>query len=188
MISFLQGKVFQKNEKDITLLVNNIGYKIFLNEIFLNELKLEQETQFFIHTHIKDDAFDLYGFRSMDELEFFTQLLSVSGVGPKSAVNILGLAKLSDLKNAITSGDPSILQKVSGIGKKTAERLVVELKEKMSVDLADTFVFSDDNNQVIEALKSLGYKEKDIKELVKDLKLEGSLADKVKLILRSINK
>mgnify|MGYP004007013055 FL=1 len=187
MISFLQGKIFQKNERNITLLVNNIGYKIFLNQLFLSELKLEQEARFFFYTHIKDDAFDLYGFRNTDELEFFIQLLSVSGVGPKSAVNILGLAKLNDLKKAITSGDPSILQKVAGIGKKTAERLVVELKEKIITDLSEAFILGDDDNQVVEALVSLGYKEKDIKVLIKDLKLEGSLADQVKMTLRSIN-
>jgi Holliday junction DNA helicase RuvA len=131
---------------------------------------------------------DLYGFKSVEEMDFFQQLISVSGVGPKSALNILGLAKLDDLKMAITSGDPTILQQVSGIGKKTAERLVVELKEKIITDISDNFTFNSEGNQVVEALTSLGYKEKDVKELVKDLKLEGDLATMVRSALQAMNK
>ena len=81
--------------------------------------------------------FDLYGFSKEEEMDFFKKVISVSGVGPKSALNILGLTSVEDLKRAIASEDPSLLQKVSGIGKKTAERLVVELKEKFIVDLSE---------------------------------------------------
>lgn len=188
MISFLQGKILLKNEKDIILMVNQIGYRVSLSPIFLEQLKEEQELKLFIHTHVKEDLLDLYGFKTIEELDFFKQLISVSGVGPKSAVNILGLAKLDDLKKAITSGDPSILRQVSGIGKKTAERLVVELKEKIITDISEEFVFNKDDKQVVEALVSLGYKEKDVRDLIKDLEFEGDLASRVKTALQSMNK
>ena len=129
---------------------------------------------------------DLYGFKTLDELEFFKQLISVSGVGPKSAINVLGLAPMNQLKKAITSGDPTILQQVSGIGKKTAERLVVELKEKIITDLSDQDFSNNEDVQVKEALVSLGYREQEARAAIKDLKLEGDLAAKVKAALQAI--
>ena len=188
MIAFLQGQVLSKTTKGIILLVNQIGYHVFLTPNYLEEINNDQELKLFIHTNVKEDALDLYGFRSVEELEFFQQLISVSGVGPKSAINILGLAKLEQLKKAITSGDPSILQQVSGIGKKTAERLVVELKEKIISNLSEQINLTSEDGQVIEALVSLGYKESEAKGLIKDLKLEGDLVTRVKAALQAINK
>ncbi|MCB9803077.1 Holliday junction branch migration protein RuvA [Candidatus Nomurabacteria bacterium] len=189
MIAYLEGLVFKKNNKNLILLVNNIGYLVSLSVKDLEVLKLEQKLSLFIHTHVKEDALDLYGFLKQEQLEFFQQLISVSGVGPKSALNIISLASLEDLKKAITSGDPSILQQVSGIGKKTAERLVVELKEKIITDLSVGFeqkLIGD--QQLIEALLSLGYKEREIREALNIIKPEGELGEKVKQTLKFLAK
>lgn len=191
MISFLQGQVFKKNNKGIVLLVNNIGYRVFLSSKDLENINLQQELELFIHTHVKEDLLDLYGFSKEDSLEFFQQLISVSGVGPKSALNIISLAPLDDLKKAITSGDPGILQQVSGIGKKTAERLVVELKEKIITNLSEEFdqqMFGD--QQLISALTSLGYKEKEIRDVLQEIKLDpaAELGLKLKEVLKFLAK
>ena len=158
MISFLRGKVSYKLKNKIILELNNLGYSVFIGDNFLNDLKIGEEAEIFTYQHIKEDIFDLYGFKTLEELEFFELLLSVSGIGPKSALGVLSMAKLGDIKQSIIAGDSNLLTKVSGIGKKTAERVVLELKDKLfklgvsKLSLDDCF-FSDE----IEALVGLGY-------------------------------
>lgn len=160
MIAYLKGKIIHKGSGIIILENNNIGYKVFLGEEFFNSISLDEEREIFIYQQIKEDANDLYGFRSISDLELFELLISVSGVGPKSALGILNLAGGADIKEAILSGDSASLTKVSGIGKKTAERLVLELKTRVAkLDggkelLNSTVSFGADE---IDALISLGY-------------------------------
>lgn len=160
MISYLKGKIIHKGNGIIILENNNIGYKVFLGEEFFNSIFFNEEREIFIYQQIKEDANDLYGFRNFSDLELFELLISVSGVGPKSALGILNLAGGADIKEAILSGDSASLTKVSGIGKKTAERLVLELKTKVAkLDggkelLNSTVSFGADE---IDALISLGY-------------------------------
>jgi len=189
MIAYLKGKIIQKLPKSVILLTDNIGYEVFLSLKNWESSGLDLEAEYYIHSYIKEDAFDLYGFASVEELDFFKKLISVSGVGPKSALNVLGLANIDELKRAITSGDSSVLQKVSGIGKKTAERIVVELKEKFIVDLSAIDLKADDNSQVVEALVSLGYKQLEAQEIIQHLSKEkADLATKIKQALQIINK
>lgn len=189
MIAYLQGKILEKKNKSVVLIANNVGYEIFLSQKNLETVGVDLEKQYYIHSYIKEDAFDLYGFESSEELRLFQKLISVSGVGPKSALNVLSIATVSDLKKAIGSGDSQILQQVSGIGKKTAERLVVELKEKFINDMSEIEMIGGDQKQVIEALASLGYKEVEIRDIIKDLPAgEGDLASKIKQALKLLNK
>jgi Holliday junction DNA helicase RuvA len=160
MIAFLRGQVTTKTLNYFILEVANIGYAVFAAENFLNDLKIGEEREVFIHHQIKEDASDLYGFNSFAELELFEMLISVSGVGPKSALGVLNMAAAGDIKEAIIRGDADLLTKVSGIGKKTAERLVLELKTKI-IRLGGTIAalnsaisFGADE---LDALISLGY-------------------------------
>jgi len=189
MIAYIKGKIIEKLSKSVVLVTGDIGYEVFLSLKNLETVKVNDEKEFFIHSYIKEDALDLYGFLSLEELDFFKKLISVSGVGPKSALNVLALAEVDTLKRAITSGDSSLLQQVSGIGKKTAERLVVELKEKFIVALSEAVINIHDNKQVVEALVSLGYKTLEAQNIIKDLPAEESdLATKIKQALQLINK
>lgn len=159
MISFLRGKVSYKLKNKIILELNNIGYSVFIGDNFLNDLKIGEETEIFTYQQVKEDIFDLYGFKTLEELDFFELLLSISGIGPKSALGVLSMAKLDDIKQSIMVGDSNLLTKVSGIGKKTAERVVLELKDKLfkmggSYNLSSNNCFSGDE---IEALVGLGY-------------------------------
>ena len=159
MISFLRGKVSYKLKNKIILELNNIGYSVFIGDNFLNDLKIGEEIEIFTYQQVKEDIFDLYGFKTLEELDFFELLLSISGIGPKSALGVLSMAKLDDIKQSIMIGDSNLLTKVSGIGKKTAERVVLELKDKIlkmggTYDLSTNNYFSGDE---IEALVGLGY-------------------------------
>lgn len=159
MISYLKGVVSYKLKSKVIIEVNNIGYSVFINENFLNDLKIGEETQIFTFQNVKEDALDLYGFKTLEELEFFELLISISGIGPKSGLSVLAVAQLSDIKESIVRGDSGLLTKVSGIGKKIAERVVLELKDKLlkiggTYDLSISASFSADE---IDALMALGY-------------------------------
>ena len=189
MISYLKGNILEKNQRSVIVLAGNVGYEVFLSAKDWQITEKNSLVEFFIYSYIKAEAFDLYGFKNLAELEFFKKLLSVSGVGPKSAINILGLAEINELKRAITSGDPSFLQQVSGVGKKTAERIVVELKEKFIDDVATIAGTPGTDKQVVDALVSLGYKEKEAQDMVKNLSgSENDLASKIKKALQATQK
>ncbi len=161
MIAFLRGKVISQNDSFLIVEVNNVGYKVFVNQNLLNQTKVGNQIELYTHQYVREDSLGLYGFTSQDELEMFELLLSISGVGPKSALGVLSIASIDDLKRTIAAGDPSLLVKVSGIGKKTAERIVLELREKVgslvgSKELSNSYdaVASSDE---IDALMALGY-------------------------------
>ncbi len=160
MISYLCGKLINKSSNYVIVEVNSIGYAVFVSDNFLNELKVLSEVEIYTHHHIREDANDLYGFKNLADLELFELLISVSGVGPKSALAVLAIASTSDIKESIIRGDADLLTKVSGIGKKTAERLVLELKTKVlkiggGSDLASSIGLA--SSDELDALMSLGY-------------------------------
>lgn len=160
MISFLRGRIINKGLNYAIIETANIGYQVFCGETLLNELRLDSEVEVYIHHQVREEASDLYGFKTLEDLELFELLLTVSGVGPKSALGILSIATAGDIKEAIVRGDANLLTKVSGIGKKTAERLVLELKSKIirSGGAAMTInAASLGGSDEIDALMSLGY-------------------------------
>ncbi len=171
MIRFLQGTVLDKDKNSITLLCGQIGYRIFLLPKLLDQIKPNQQLELYIYLRHKDEAMDLYGFKNKEDLEFFELLLTISGVGPKSALGILEVASLTQIKKAILRDDASILYKVSGVGKKTAERIVVELKNKLdSLPVIEKEItLTDDETEIFDALKNLGYQEKDIRQALKQI-------------------
>jgi len=131
MISFLRGKIINKGLNYAIVEVAGLGYQVFLSETLLNDFKKDSEIEIYTHHQVREEASDLYGFKTLDDLELFELLLTVSGVGPKSALGVLAIASAGDIKEAIIRGDANLLTKVAGIGKKTAERLVLELKTKI---------------------------------------------------------
>lgn len=160
MIAYLRGKIISKNLNSMIIDVGGVGYQVFSGEKFLNELGLGQEVEVYTHHQVREDASDLYGFKSPEDLELFVLLLSVSGVGPKSALGVLQMATSDEVKEAIIRGDAGLLTKVAGIGQKTAERIVLELKTKVirsakGTGLIDSLPVS--GSDEIDALMSLGY-------------------------------
>jgi len=160
MIAYLHGKIISKSLNYAILEVNNIGYQVFIGENFLTELKIGGEAEIFTHHQVREEADDLYGFKTMEDLELFGLLLTVSGVGPKSALGVISMASSEDIKEAIVRGDANLLTKVSGIGKKTAERLVLELKTKIlrgAGGVTTLGISGVSGSDEIDALMSLGY-------------------------------
>ena len=191
MITYLKGTILAKQPKFIILLVNNIGYKIFVLQPFLKKIKLNQELELYAHLRHTEDNMSLFGFASQEELRFFELLLTISGVGPKSALGILEAAKLTDVKKAVLRDDPSILYKVSGIGKKTAERIVVELKNKLDLFPATEkqIALDDSDSEVFDALVSLGYADTDIRQALKQLPADtAGVEAKIKSALKFLRK
>jgi len=160
MISFLRGRLINKGINYVILETHDLGYRVFVGEALLNDSKVGMELELYTHQRIKEDASDLYGFKSISDLELFELLLTVSGVGPKSALGVLNIATASDIQEAIIRGDADLLTKVAGIGKKTAERLVLELKNKIIRTGGAAMILNSGattSGDEIDALMSLGY-------------------------------
>ena len=193
MISNLFGTIKYKNEKSIILNVNNVGYEIFIALPFLEKLKIGQEKEFFTYLYVREDLMVLYGFENQNEKKFFELLISVSGVGPKSALQTLSIAKLSEIKKAILRDDPSLLKKVSGIGTKTAERIVVELKNKLDdlpIEKGEAINLAVGGQAgAFEALQSLGYNPQEIRDVLKQIPSEIENENEIiKSVLKLIGK
>lgn len=191
MISYLKGKIIKKGENYMVIDVNNVGYKIFVNEKFLAELEKGSEVQIHTHQYVREDSLDLYGFSTAAELGLFELLISISGIGPKSALATLAIASVDDLKATIIKGDPTLLTKVSGIGKKTAERVVLELKDKIEYFSAagGTSSGTVGMNDEIDALMALGYSLAQAREALSkvDKKITDS-GQRVKEALKEVKK
>ena len=182
MIGSIKGKITLKTDKFVLVETGGIGYKINVSPDTLLKLKKDSEAYFFIHMHVREDAQDLYGFLDYKELEFFEMLLGVSGIGPRSAVVILGIAPIDTLKKAIATGDISYLTKISGIGKKTAEKIVLELRDKFGKEKSDGSL--QEELDAMEALKSLGYSQNQARDALKEVAPELDTNKKIREALK----
>ncbi len=181
MIGYIKGKVIWRDLKSVVVDVGGVGYKVHTT---LGGLDSQTEVSFFTYLAVRETALDLYGFATKAELDFFELLLTVSGIGPKSALAILSVASLDTLSYAINNNDASHLTKVSGVGKKNAEKIVLELKGKAPETSIGHSIHTDDDD-ALEALKSLGYSEKDSREALK--KAEGvTTQEKIRSALKNL--
>jgi Holliday junction DNA helicase RuvA len=200
MIALVRGTLAYKSIDHVILDVGGVGYRLFIPLSTFYSLPETGEISLFTHTHVREDALLLYGFLSLEEKNLFVTLIGISGIGPKLAVNILSHIPAGDLKRAIASADVKRLSALPGIGRKTAERLVLELKDKIgpapgpvaaaglpaAVDTAAGDLISD----VISALVNLGYKENQARkvlenmELAPDLSMEEALKGALKVLIR----
>jgi Holliday junction DNA helicase RuvA len=186
MISYLKGKIIYKDSNFIILETNGIGFQVFVSEEFLTKCKVGNEIEIFTHEYLREDSRELYGFSSASELEFFWQLLEVSGVGPKLAHKIISSNKLEKIKKAIAENDLAFLSNISGVGKKTAQKIILELKGKL---IEGKVIPQDD--EVIEALVRLGYKRHEAQEAVKKIEGKENMKgpeEKIKAALKILSK
>ena len=191
MIGYLEGKILDKNEKFFVVDVSGVGYRIFSHSGILEKIPENgQNVKIWTHLYVREDAMDLYGFLNKEELEFFEILISISGIGPRSALGILEVASVSSLKQAIVSEDETFFTKVSGIGRKTAQRLILELKSK----LAKTVVLEKGGSfkemgDAFEALVALGYRQSDVRRVLNELPKDMKSAEaKVKEVLKRLGR
>lgn len=190
MLAYIQGTIIFHDAHSLIVRAGDLGYRIFVTEDTRLKCALGDEVAFFLHQHIRENSEELYGFSSQREFELFEDLLAVSGVGPKSALSVLRIASVEDIIAAIACGDSALLKKVSGIGVKTAERIVVELKQAFQgrVVLRSGFEEKDsDANDIIDGLVHLGYARAQARAAVQSIpeSLETT-EEKIKYALRSI--
>lgn len=160
MIGMLKGKLAHTELNAIIVDVNGVGYRVTVVPS-LTQKSIGDDISLFVHTYVREDAFDLYGFERIQELKLFQMVIKVSGIGPKSAISLLSMTRPEMIVEAILREDASVMTKVSGIGKKTAERLIVELKSKLEKESDVTTDHgtqtSSEQGMAIDALVSLGY-------------------------------
>jgi len=187
MISFVEGTIEFKAEKFVIINVAGIGYKVFSNPEILSKISEKgANVKLWTHQYVREDALELYGFLHFAELELFETLITISGIGPKGALGVLEIAPVDTLKKAIASGDTSYLTRVSGIGRKTAEKIVLELRDKMGTDLVGSSLQGE--LDVLEALKSLGYSQNEVREALKKVSPDTDTNAKIREALKILGK
>jgi Holliday junction DNA helicase RuvA len=191
MISRLTGSIVHTDLKYVVLDVNGVGYKVAVGPDIFSKIDKKGPLTLWTYLAVREDALDLYGFISLAELKFFELLITISGIGPKTAMGILNVASIHSLEAAIQTGDTTHLTKVSGIGKKIAEKIVLELKDKVievSGGAEHTQLMKNDAD-ALEALKSLGYSPTEARDALKGLpKTITKTTDKVKEALKILGK
>lgn len=189
MFGHISGTIFDIKPSKVILKAGGIGFVIHSTLSFIEKLRTGTEASFWTHTAVRETSIDLYGFETEEELRVFELLISVSGVGPKSALAILGVAGVARIQEAVGTNDTSALTKISGIGRKTAEKIVLELSGKLIFHGRQGDKTGSDDVDVFEALQSLGYREKDIQEIIKTMPKDVNGAnDKIKYALKQLGK
>lgn len=194
MLAFITGTIKAKGQGFVIVETNGLGYQVFVNAAVYADYDISQPVEMYLHHHVREDADELYGFKNFAALEFFKLLISISGVGPKSAQGVLAMAQLDELKASIAAGDPSLLTKVSGIGKRTAERIVLELRSKVDA-LAPAGTTGSmpsggsAHGDEIDALVGLGYTVQQAREALQNI--DSSITDsgeRIRAALRGLGK
>ena len=181
MIGFLRGKVAYTFPDYCFLDVHDVGYRVFVSHQTRNRLSVGEEVVLYIHTHVREDAILLYGFFSQEEYDLFQHLISISGIGPKVAQGILSAITANEFYRLIHQKDVKAITKLPGIGKKTAERIILELKDKLTSTTFDDTSFADQTadftdgigdqiSEATEALLSLGFGQSEIQSVLKKKK------------------
>lgn len=167
MIGYLEGTVRSIRDTYCIVLTAGVGYKVFSTKDTLTRLPIDAPAAFWTHQAVREDALDLYGFLDETELRFFELLLSVSGIGPKSALGILDIAMVETLLSAVAAGNAGYLTSVSGVGKKTAEKIVLELKDKLSKETGFGAPAFAGDVEALEAMRALGYSANEAREALR---------------------
>ena len=191
MISHLTGKIIRRDLNSIVLEANGIGFKVAVSSDTLSEITKTAEKPVSLWTYmaVREDSMDLYGFLDIESLEFFELLISISGIGPKTALSVLNASSIENLKTAVASGETSYLTKISGIGRKLADKIVFELKEKIGGKDIEMSGAMKGDADVLEALMSLGYGERDSREAIKKLSKDiTGTSNRVKSALKLLGK
>lgn len=195
MYSYIIGKVISKSKNILILENNNIGYEIYMTEIALSELSIGENAKIYTYYNVTQDNISLFGFKNLEEKKMFENLISVSKIGAKTAIGILSSISTAELAISIITNDINRLSKLPGIGKKTAQRLVLEVIDKVKTE---EIIFTEEKQKsnenylnttekekdVIEALKVLGYNIKEIESVIKTLDIKSSTEDMIKQALK----
>lgn len=197
MIAYLKGNLITKSEEYIILEVQGIGYKVYMSKTSIDELNEENIVKVYTYLKIREDDISLFGFNTNEELHMFELLISVGGIGAKSAITILSNITPSKFALAVITNDVNTLKKLPGIGAKTAQRIILELKDKIKTEEAiqlenseeqqEKIKQEEDIEELIQALQVLGYRRYEINKVLPKVKSE-SLEDKIRETLQYLAK
>ena len=191
MIGRLSGNLLEKNPPQLLVDCNGVGYEVNVPmSTFYNLPGLGEKVVLLTHLTVREDAHILFGFGTAEERNVFKQLVKITGIGARTALSILSGMSVADLSNAITLQEAGRLTKIPGIGKKTAERLLLELKGKLGADLgaAGGVIHSDATSDILNALLALGYSDKEALLAMKQVPAGSSVSDGIKLALKALSK
>lgn len=192
MIAYLKGKLVIKSVDYIVIDVQGIGYKVYMSKTAIDKLEEEQEIKVYTYLKVREDDISLFGFNSLEELHMFELLISVGGIGAKSAIAILSNITPSKFALAVITSDVNTLKKLQGIGPKTAQRIILELKDKIKTEEAienqentikQEEQIQEDMEELIQALQVLGYRRYEINNILPKIK-EETLEDRIKEALK----
>ena len=192
MIAHIKGEVAEKFDNSVIVDVNGVGYEIALTALDFDAITVGETEKFYTHHSVRENGEDLYGFSSLAAKKLFELLISVNGVGPKAGMAILSLAAPEDVRNAIANADVAFISKASGVGKKSAERVIVDLRDKVGLPshVGATAVFvpsgsvKPEKDEALEALIALGFPLKEATEALEKVDKNLSTEERIKAALK----
>lgn len=193
MIAYIEGTILFKREREIIVVSHGLGYAVTVPPRIVDTVSIGDAIELYTHQHVREDALDLYGFESVVELDTFRELISVNGVGPKVAVSMLSAYTVDQLHTAIIAADTTTLSAVSGVGKKTAERIILDLKDRIAAlpTMEGTVVAGNAlassgqaNVSVIDALVGLGYSQAEAVAAIQGVDTSLSVEDQIREALK----
>ena len=191
MIAHLRGKIEEKFNNSLILDVNGVGYEIMVPMPDFEAVNLGEERKFYTYHQVRENAEELYGFSSLAAKKIFELLISVQGVGPRAAIAILSLAEAEEVRNAIANADTAFISKASGVGKKSAERVIVDLRDKVGIPSrygateARIAKPSFENDEALDALIALGFNLKEATAALEKVDVNLPIEERVKLALKN---
>lgn len=192
MIGYLSGEVVARDDPHIIINVSGVGYKVLASGNVLSKVILNGKLKLFIYTHVREDAISLFGFLNSLDLKLFENLISVSGIGPKTAMNIFSVGTREEIIQAVITGEVDFFTGVPRLGKKNAQKIIIELKSKLGSieDLDLSKIDSKENSEVIAGLKTFGFTNKEALEALKNIRGEGgtSTEEKIRMALKELGK
>lgn len=187
MISYLEGVLISKRSNQCIVFVNGVGYSVLIAPAFSNKLTVNEPMKLFTYTHVTESSLELFGFASEQDLLLFEQLISVSGVGPKTALSIFNQAQADAIESAICEGDVAFFTAVPRLGKKNAQKLIIELRPKLT-NRDDFSLLSDkknNNQEVVDALTMFGFSKPEITAAIKHIRDKtGKPSEKIRIALK----
>lgn len=190
MIGLLIGTIAYRSDPYVIVNVHGVGYRVFVsNPTYASLQSVDTEITIYTHTHVREDVLDLFGFLDPLDLKLFEYLISVSGIGCKTAMGIFSVGKRSEILNAIVKANVNFFQQTPRLGKKNAQKIIIELKSKLgsNVDL-DLNESGSDNATVVEALKQFGYRTSEIQKVLQSIKDDLSESEQIRLALQQLGK
>ena len=193
MIAHIKGQVAEKFANSVIIDVHGVGYEVALSAINFEKLNLEDEVKLYTYHHVREQSEELFGFTTLAEKKLFELLITVQGVGPKNAMAILSLAPAEEVRNAIANADAGFVQKAAGIGKRTSERIIVDLREKVglptyygrkSEPIAGVTALPE-NDEALEALMALGYQLGDATKALEGIDQDLPVEERIRLALKN---